>query len=203
MGILGVGNDPDSGEHFPLSPNDVQGAYCYDKEFFSYIGSEPQVNIQETDLEDYSAAAASTCQWLQKALSSSRNIEMLGSILKDDDDLRIREMTKASQEELEDYFENEGDSYRYQRMLDVSNSHSYLNSVVRASAQAEVCQIQDFNDAEKHVAMTTPNIPQMLAKAGAGLREELQSNLARNKSERERLKPKWWIEWESMRVPFS
>jgi len=57
---------------------------------------------------------------------------MLGSILKDDDDLRIREMTKASQEELEDYFENEGDSYRYQRMLDVSNSHSYLNSVVRA-----------------------------------------------------------------------
>jgi len=51
--------------------------------------------------------------------------------------------------------------------------------------------------------MTTPNIPQMLAKAGAGLREELQSNLARNKSERERLKPKWWTEWESMRVPFS
>jgi general stress protein 26 len=61
-------------------------------------------------------------KWLQKALRSSNNISKLVGTIDNDDDPRIRPMTKAEEMDLQQYFKNENEILLTKRIIEVGAS---------------------------------------------------------------------------------
>jgi hypothetical protein len=76
-----------------------------------------------TSLPASKKASTAIEQWLQKALGSSTNISKLAGTIDNDDDPRIRPMTKTEMVALRQYFENEREILLIKWIIEVGKKH--------------------------------------------------------------------------------
>ncbi len=85
-------------------------------EVFPYLSPDRQVKV---DVPASERSSNPIEQWLEAALGSSANVAQLASTIEDDDDPRIRPMSKDELSSLEQYFENESEILLTKRILQV------------------------------------------------------------------------------------
>lgn len=91
----------------------------FPQEVISFLPPEGQLKVGMISFPTNKKASTVIEQWLQKALGSSTNISMLAGAIDNDDDPRIRPMTKVEKEALQKYFENESEILLMKRIIAV------------------------------------------------------------------------------------
>lgn len=88
-------------------------------EVFPYLPPDRQVKVDVISFPASNKSSKAIEQWLEFALGSSSNIAQLATTIRNDDDPRIRPMSKDELFSLEQYFKNESEILLTRRILEV------------------------------------------------------------------------------------
>jgi len=90
---------------------------------FSLFPQCNQINLRINTFPASEKAGKSIEQWLQNALGSSSNISKLAGTIDNDDDPRIRPMTKNEMVAIRQYLENETEILSMKGDIEVGRKH--------------------------------------------------------------------------------
>ena len=95
----------------------------FSEEVFSLFPQCNQINLRINTFPASEKAGKSIEQWLQNALGSSSNISKLAGTIDNDDDPRIRPMTKNEMVAIRQYLENETEILSMKGDIEVGRKH--------------------------------------------------------------------------------
>jgi len=137
--------------------------------------ADSRVHLEAVDLRPFRGAEQLISEWLENPLRSYSNIEILASMgkLENDDDPRIREMTKETSAELDKIFSITEEIIMLKRIVETISHRKPGEVIISLTKGAHG-----------------------LPKIGNPSTSSLQDKLLELEERRHDLKPRWWIEWQ-------